>query len=273
MQIKLSVITVTWNSGKYIYDMLDSLLIDLKRSNITYEIFIIDNGSTDQTINIIGEYFNKYDNIHLIRLNKNMGTTISRNIGIKKSKGEYILILDSDTIISRGSIQQLIDSFKIIKSNKIGLIHPKLVYKDNTFQESARKFPSIKSKFYRLFNIEKLRTKTESIDKVLNQEICTVDYAISAAWILKRSVFEDVGYLDENIFYAPEDAEFCARLWTHGYEVWYNPNITIIHDCQRVTNKNPFSKLQFLHLKGLLYFWKKYNIKKVERIVHKNEKN
>lgn len=92
---------------------------------------------------------------------------------------------------------------------------------------------------------ERIRKKLESIEEVLNEKITTVDYAISAAWFLKRSVFDEVGLLDEKIFYAPEDAEFCARLWRKGYEVWYYPKVTIIHDAQRITKKNLFQNWEY----------------------------
>lgn len=257
-RVEVSVVALTWNSENDIKKFLNSTINDLEGSNISYEIIIIDNGSKDSTINIIKQIQKTNKNIILIELGKNTGTTFSRNIGLKLAKGEYIYILDSDTEVPFGTTKKLIEAFKEIQSDKIGIIHPQLLYPNGEFQESARKFPSFLSKLYRLLDLDKMRRKVESYDKVLNKEITKVDYAVSAAWFFKKELLKDIGYLDENIFYAPEDAEFCARAWLKGYEVWYYPKAIIIHDYKRITKKRPFSKMGFKHVKGLMYFWRKY---------------
>ena len=259
-KIDLSIVSLTWNSEKYLEAFLSSLFKDLETSDLKYEVFIIDNGSQDKTKEVLKNYSNKFSNLVVIPLGRNLGTTFTRNIGIRMSRGEYIVILDSDTIIPKGFFKKILNAFKEIPSERIGIVHPKLVYSDGTFQESARRFPTFSTKIFRLLDLESLRIKNESISEVLNNKITPVDYAISAAWILKRRIFEELGLLDEKIFYAPEDAEFCARLWSNGYEVWYYPKVEIIHDAQRLTKKKPFSKLGFLHLKGLIEFWRKYEI-------------
>lgn len=254
--IKVSVITLTWNSEKYIYDFLTSILKDLKSLHAKYEIIVVDNHSTDNTVNIINQYFER--DVVLVQLEKNCGTTMPRNIALTMSSGEYILIVDSDTVIPLHAIKGLINAFSEIPSNKIGLVAPKLVYPDFSFQESARKFPTLASKFQRFFNLEKLRVKSESINDVINLKPTKVEYAISAAWMFKRSILSNVGMLDEKYFYAPEDADFCMRIWQEGLEVWFYPSVQIIHNCQRVSKKKIFSKLFFAHIKGLLRFWFKY---------------
>ncbi|MBO8139984.1 MAG: glycosyltransferase [Thermosipho sp. (in: Bacteria)] len=260
-KVDVSIISLTWNSERYLESFLASLFADLENSGLKYEILIIDNGSKDKTKDILKSFSNKYPSkLVVIPLGKNMGTTFTRNIGIRMSTGEYIAILDSDTIISKNFFKNILNAFEKIPSKNIGIIHPKLVFPDGTFQESARRFPTLSTKILRLLDIEKLRTKNESIPEVLNNEIIPVDYAISAAWFLKKEIFEKVGLLDEAIFYAPEDAEFCARLWDNGYEVWYYPKVEIIHDAQRLTKKKPFSKLGLSHLNGLIRFWRKYKI-------------
>jgi hypothetical protein len=254
----VSVVTLTWNSEKDIEKFLESLIIDFESSQINYEIIIIDNGSIDKTKENIKKINEKNGNIILIELGHNTGTTFSRNIGLRLAKGKYIYILDSDTESPKGATEKLINAFTEIKSDKIGIIHPQLVYPNGDFQESARKFPSFKSKLFRLLDSENRRKKVESYEKVLNKEITKVDYAISAAWLFKKELLDNIGLLDENIFYAPEDAEFCARSWKNGYEVWFYPKVKIIHDCKRITKKKPFSKMGLKHIKGLIYFWKKY---------------
>ena len=84
-----------------------------------------------------------------------------------------------------------------------------------------------------------------------------VDYLMSACWLLRPEVFESAGLLDEKIFYAPEDAEFCIRVWKAGYQVAYCPTVSIIHEWQRLSKKKLISRINWEHMKGLTYmFWK-----------------
>lgn len=266
--IIISVITLTWNSETHIRKMLDSVIEDSSESGVDIEIFVVDNGSKDRTVQILKEYRERYSWIHLVLFGQNTGTTFSRNTAIRSCIGEYVLILDSDTIVGKGTIAGLLTGYNEIDSkhgNKLGILHPQLCFPDGTFQESARRFPTPAIKFARFFGLEKKRERLESLEVVLKKRIGRVDYAISAAWFMKRVLFDKVGYLDEKIFYAPEDAEFCARLWHKEYEVWFDPRITIVHDCQRLTRKRPFSRIAVKHFVGLLYFWRKYGINKMSR--------
>ena len=88
-----------------------------------------------------------------------------------------------------------------------------------------------------------------------------VEYLIGACQMFSHYVLEKVGYLDESIFYGPEDADFCLRIHQSGLKVVYIPDKSIIHHYNRSTNKSLFSRLSFCHTKGLIHFWwknKKY---------------
>ena len=260
MSVRVSVITLTWNSLRYIERMIESVLRDATLSEIETEIIVVDNGSSDGTFDLLKQIQRHESRLSLIGLDINYGTTVSRNIGIKESKGDFVFILDSDTLISPGAIQGLISAFDEINSPNIGIIHPRLVFPNGEFQESARRFPTFFTKLYRFFSWEQRRVQDESLPAVVSGEITPVDYAISAAWFVKRDLFEQIGYLDEKIFFAPEDAEFCARCWEKGFEVWYYPRVEITHHCQQITRKKIFDPLTKTHLLGLLYFWRKYDL-------------
>ena len=84
-----------------------------------------------------------------------------------------------------------------------------------------------------------------------------VDYAVSAMWILKKEVFEKVGLLDENIFYAPEDVDYCLRVWLSGFRVIYCQNVSAIHHTQEISRGLTINNATFHHIRGLFYyFWK-----------------
>lgn len=259
----ISVVTLTWNSARFVDPLIETLERDIesarRQAGIETEIICIDNGSSDDTLDKLRAHRSRYDNLQIIPLGANAGTTVSRNIGIRASAGDFVFILDSDTEIAEGTLAGLVGAAaELPDPDSIGIIHPKLVYPDGEFQESARRFPTVFTKLYRLLRMEGRRARDESIDAVHAGETVPVDYAISAAWFVPRATFEAVGLLDEDIFYAPEDVEFCARCWQHGMRVWYYPAVEVVHNCQRITNKRPFTRMGLSHARGLVHYWRRY---------------
>ena len=85
-----------------------------------------------------------------------------------------------------------------------------------------------------------------------------VDYLMSACWLVRPEVFDKAGLLDEKIFYAPEDAEFCIRVWKAGYKVAFCPEARIIHEWQRLSKKKLISRMNLEHLKGLAHMFRRH---------------
>ena len=272
---EISAIILTWNSEKYIKKCIESLLDELNDFNKLYEVFVIDGGSQDLTLKMLDEFSTKNHNIKIIKLEKNYGTTISRNIGIRKSLGKYIFILDSDTEIKAGTVNILIDS--INKRDKVGIVAPRLFYPDGSIQASCKRFPTIKTKIYKYIPFYTTRNIAEK-DELYN-EICKkgkkqcteVDYCISAAWMVNREAINDIGFFDENIFYAPEDVDYCLRMWLKGWKVIYNPLASVVHHTQRKSYKD--FKVAWQHLRGLLYYFGKYNYWFNRKKIYKRIKN
>jgi len=251
----ISFVILTWNSEKYIGKCLTSLLTDLKENRFLYEIFIIDNGSIDNTASIINSFKAKYHkHILTIFLNKNRGTTYSRNLALKKARGKYVIIMDSDIEVLRGTIAPLIDTLN--KDNKTGLVVPKLLYPNGNLQKSTDVFPTIFTKLFRYFFLKRIEKKDNELKQKLRPKY--VDYAISAFWVLKKQVIEKVGLLDENIFYAPEDVDYCLRIWNAGYKILYVPNVAVIHHAQEISRGLKLNFVTINHIKGLIYYFRKH---------------
>ena len=255
---RISVVSLTWNSERFVPTYLSSLFTDARSSGVSIEVLIVDNGSKDGTLTQLAEW-EKHPGVHLFRQPINRGTTVSRNIALKQTRGEFVFVVDSDTRILPGTLEGLLAAFAALeKHTNVGLLCPKLTYPDGEFQESARRFPTLATKAFRLLRWDSVRKWEESIPAVFAGRATPVDYGISAAWFFRRSLLERVGYLDEKIFYAPEDVDFCARVWKSGAEVWYSPNVTVVHDCQRLTSKRPFTRMGASHAAGLVYYWRKH---------------
>jgi GT2 family glycosyltransferase len=253
--VDISVVSLTWNSAKYVDRFLESLTGALEVGGFDYEVFVIDNGSADGTSDTLKRWAARNPRIKPILLSKNTGTTFSRNIGILSSTGRYIAIMDSDMEVPPDAFIKWVKGFEEIPSDKVGIVAPKLLYPDGSLQISARRFPTIASKVARLFDIRWLIERADVWSGVNEGKIVPVPYAISAAWLVNRNAVRDIGLLDERIFYAPEDAEYCTRMWSKGWEVWYYPKAEIIHHTQRITKKKPLSLMGLKHIIGLLYYW------------------
>ena len=255
----ISFIILTWNSEKYLPRCLESVTGKCKEEGIDYEIIIIDNGSSDATCSILDAYkLDLPDQVHLIYLDSNRGTTYTRNLGLKKAKGQYIFILDSDTEFDQGSLKEVL---RILALNEqIGIIAPRLLLPDGSIQNSVKRFPTF---WHKIMKIPKILFGTRIADADFYktfpfEEEVFVDSAISACWFLRRELLEDVGLLDESIFYSPEDLDYCFRVREKGKGILYSPYFTILHHTQQISHKRPFSKVSLSHFAGLLYYYRKH---------------
>lgn len=251
----ISFVILTWNSEKYIEKCILSILgMDFAKK----EIFVADNGSRDGTRDILS----KYDkNVHTIYMDKNIGTTRPRNLAISRCSDdfEFLCILDSDTVVNETAFADMIN---LLNSDEtIGIVGPKMYNGDGIAQISAKRFPTVKIKLLKACPIKKVQKIGERLEGYSFDRSCgvhNVDHVISACWLMKKSVVKRVGLFDERIFYAPEDNDYCMRVRKAGYKVVYSAQSEIIHDTQRISKKKFFSRINFLHIIGLIYYFLKH---------------
>lgn len=256
---ELSFIILTWNSNRYLPGCLDSIMRKAQEESIDFEVIIIDNGSRDETIKTIEQYQHSHPGIfHLIALPDNRGTTYPRNLGLKKARGEFICVLDSDTELAGGTLRSLLSH--LTSNADIGIIAPRLLLPDGSVQHSVKRFPTMLDKLMKLPRIiAGIQTKNSDFyDDFPFTVIKEVDSAISACWFFQHKLLGTVGYLDENIFYAPEDLDYSLRVWQAGLKVLYYPPFTVLHHTQQLSHKKPLSKTSLSHFWGLIYYYCKH---------------
>jgi GT2 family glycosyltransferase len=255
----MSFIILTWNSEKYIERCIDSISGKCQAEHIDFELIVIDNGSKDKTLSILNNYTTTLpERIHNIKLKRNKGTTYTRNLGFKKAKGKYICVIDSDTELGIGSLRESLD--RLEKHAEIGIIAPRLILGNGSIQNSVKRFPTFRDKLSKVPAVI-LRTKVPDDDFYPDfpfEEARGVDSAISACWIFRKELLETIGHLDENIFYAPEDLDYCLRVCKAGMKILYYPDLTVLHHTQWISHRNPFSKVSLSHFWGLLYYYRKH---------------
>lgn len=255
----VSIVIISWRMR----DLLERCLKTIYKftTDLSFEIVVVDNNSQDGTSEMIEQMFPQ---IKLIKNSENRGVAPARNQGIKITNGKYILILDADMELIENSIKQLFDFME--KTNECGLVGCKLVDQTHQLQYSCKRFPTLLAFLFRRLewidfvkNSKTLRHHTmQDWDHI---EIKEVDYLIGACQFFRRDVIDKIGLYDDNIFYGPEDIDFCLRVWKAGWKVYYYPNTQIIHHEQRITKKNLFSKISFKHFAGIFYLYRKYKFR------------
>lgn len=253
--VSVSFVILTWNSAPYIETCLRSVRAALLRDRLRGEVLIVDNGSEDKTREIVkGLCLEFPDFIRVIELDHNAGTTRSRNLAFRKVSGEYVAVIDSDIEFPEEgfALAPLIAALK--DHETIGLVAPRLLYPSGMLQKSTDHFPTVWSKLFRYFFL-KVQERRAAQDEVRGGE---VDYAISAFWLLKREVLRKVGMLDERIFYAPEDVDYCLRIWKAGYRIVYVPEVYAIHYAQEISRAFRINQATVRHIQGLIYFFNKH---------------
>lgn len=237
---ELSIIILTCNQCAYTMRCLDSI------KGCGAEIIVVDNGSIDNTVYEIEKIFPE---VIIVKNTENKGVAAGRNIGLQTSSGKYLMILDNDTEADADVIKKLLNYLK--SHPETGLVAPALYSEDGVIQESYKDFPGLLVKIRNALGLEK-KVKTP-----VSSEIHPF-YVIGAAQMFSRETLEKVGDLDENIFYGPEDADFCMRIRKKGLDITYLPDLKIIHHWQRATSRRFLSPLGRKHIKALLYFYRKW---------------
>lgn len=212
----LTVITVTYNNEGVINDYLDSLK-NLPRIS---EVVIIDNNSTDNTVNIL----KKRKEIKLIESMENLGFSKACNLGAKNSNGEYLLFLNPDTKILDNAISKLLEFYKSHKNS--GVVAPQLIEADGSIQPSVRKFPTVWGAIEEFY-----LGKTNAYEAYVPEgsDPIKVDAVFGAAMLIERQVFNVIGGFDEKYFMYYEDIDLCKKIKQRGLEIYYIPGSKVIH--------------------------------------------
>lgn len=253
MTVQVSAIILTWNSAQHLGRAL--AVLQRERVRIPTEVIVVDNGSVDNSLEIIASVV---PDARVVRNASNQGVARARNQGVRLSHAPYILFLDSDTEMSPGSLATMVEYLEA--HSGVAVVGPKLIYPDGRLQYSSRKFPTVPGKLLRLLPLAWRRAVPLAVDEEMHaldrSRPQHVDYVIGACQLIRRTVMDSLGGLDERMFYGPEDVDFCLRVWRAGWEVCYVPAAVVVHLEQRVTHRH-FDHLTLRHGMALaLYFWK-----------------
>ncbi|MFH1004595.1 MAG: glycosyltransferase family 2 protein [Bacteroidota bacterium] len=254
--MKISVIIVNYNVEHFLEQCLHSVYKAIK--NIPAEIFVADNNSVDGSVEMVKR---KFPEVHLIANAKNAGFSLANNQAIRQAKGDYILLLNPDTIVQEDTFEKTI-CFMDSHSDAGALGVMMLDGKGNFLPESKRGLPTPLVAFYKIFGLSKIFPASKTFGKyhlgfLDKNKISEVDVLSGAFMLIRKSVLDKIGLLDEKFFMYGEDIDISYRITQAGYKNYYFPETRIIHYKGESTKKSSVNYV-FVFYNAMAIFAKKH---------------
>ena len=253
----LSIITVTWNSAEFIVDQITSVKKACK--NISYEYFIIDNASTDATVEIVEKNFSE---IKLIKNSSNLGFAVANNLAAKQAQGKYFLFLNPDMRLEEGSLDTMVAWMS--EHSDAGIAGCKLVSRENQLRSIHKptKFPTLTSLTLTALKIAaffpQVMNRYSYADKDLDQDK-EVDAVRGSFLLMRREIIENLGFaFDPRYFIWFEDVDVCREAHQLGYKVMFTPIISCIDYAGQSFKKQNILKRQKQFFKSAIIYLKKW---------------
>jgi GT2 family glycosyltransferase len=222
MTPRVSVIIVTYGSRNEIPACIESLLTQ----DINTEIFLVDNASPDDTPEIAAAYAARYNNIHAILNQDNIGLAAANNLPLGKCQGQYVFILNPDTVLCDDTLSRLVNFLD--QNPDVGVVGPKNLYEDRTRHSSFHKNWGL---FHVLiWRVLPYRFSRSFYDRFSSYKFQDVLFVSGASLMIRRSIFESIGGYDPEYFLTVEDAcDLCIRARETGCRVVFLPDAEVIH--------------------------------------------
>lgn len=253
----LSVITVTWNSEEFIAEQIQSVKKACQK--ISYEHFIIDNASSDKTVETIEHNF---PDIKLVKNSSNVGLAVANNMAAKRTQGKFILLLNPDMRLTEGSLDVLVSWME--KYPSVGIAGPRLISSENRMRDLHKpfKFPTLTSLILTALKIPVLFLHILDIYSYTAEELkndLEVDGVRGAFLLLRRELYEKVGFVfDPRYFIWFEDVDICREAKRLGYKVVFTPVISCIDYAGQSFKKRNWIKRQKQFFKSAIIYLKKW---------------
>lgn len=225
--MKLSIVIICWNDLKVIQDCLESIYATVKSTD--FEVIVSDNGSTDGSVDFVRK---NYPQARIVENGANLGFSRGNNAGIRVAEGEYVLILNPDTIIHEGSLDRWMQFAD--KHPEAGAFGCRVLNPDGSWQLSARPFATVWRYWLAAFWLYPLAYVSDVFvsgvyPRWKGDTEREVDWISGCCALFRGSVLKELGGFDEQFFYHFEEADLCHRVWNAGFTIAFSPDVTITH--------------------------------------------
>ena len=250
--VQLSILIVNWNTRDLLARCLASIYAH--PPSPAFEVIVVDNASTDGSPAMVRE---RFPQVRLIENGENVGFARANNQAIRESRGAYLLLLNSDTLVLPAAFDRLL-AF-MAAHPRAGMVGPRVLNPDGSLQPSCTPFPTLAREAWRMFHGDRIRPWAVYAMTAWDVETPReVDVLMGAALLVRRQVIDEIGLLDEAFFMYSEEVDWCLRAKKAGWKVWWEPRAQIIHYGGQSSKQA--SEKMFLHLyrSKVLFFRKHY---------------
>jgi GT2 family glycosyltransferase/2-polyprenyl-3-methyl-5-hydroxy-6-metoxy-1,4-benzoquinol methylase len=244
---KVVIVILIWNGKEDTLECLDSVN-QLEYPN--FEIVIVDNGSTDESVTVIS---NQYPEVSIIQNGENLGYAGGNNIGIKwalNKESEYILILNNDTVVDKFMLQNLVNTGLL--DEKIGLLGP-----TNFYYSDPTTIWTIGAKL-----AQPLTLRNQLIGQGDSEKnwpfITQIDSLVGSGMLIRKNLFEEIGFFDERFFLCHEEYDFCMRARNVGYKCLHVPKAKIWHKIGKSLGEDASPIRVYFNVRNKLLWSKKH---------------
>jgi N-acetylglucosaminyl-diphospho-decaprenol L-rhamnosyltransferase len=231
----LSVIIVSWNVRALLDGCLQSLA-PLRAARPT-EVLVVDNASGDGTPAWLAA---AWPDVRLMASPVNLGFGRANNAGLVAARGEWLLLLNPDTVVCPGAVETLIAFLEA--HPRAGMVAPRLRYGDGALQRNAFRFPGLAQVFLDLFPLHPRLLESRlngryAAERRPSAAPFRIDHPLGAAMLIRRAVYARVGGFDERFFMYAEELDWCRRIRAAGWEIWQAPAAEVVHLAGRSTRQ------------------------------------
>lgn len=264
---KLSIVILSWNTKALLGACLESIYAtsasrdsaSLGDSMGGYEVIVVDNASEDGSADMAASEF---PNAIVVRNANNEGYARGNNIGMEHAKGRYILMLNSDTELKDGALEEMI-SF-LDAHPEYGACGAQLQNPDGTLQHACMRFPTIEAPLWYDTILERMWPKNPVARRYFMRDFdhahsCDIEQPPGACFMVRRELVDAIGMLDEELFLFYNDVDFCKRIWDAGHKIRYIAEAKVLHHGGASTSKYKEFGLE-LHRNRVLYYRKYFGM-------------
>ena len=225
---------------------------------ITYEVIVVDQESLDQSADMVEAEFPQ---VRLIRQKPNLGFAGGNNLAFHHARGRHFLLLNSDTVVRPGMFTSLVEYAD--NHLQVGLLGPKVLNPDGSLQASCRRFPTMGAGLLRNTPLSLFFRRSRAVRDYLMEDFKhdqprDVDWLSGCCVLARRTLYEQIGGLDDEYFMYFEDVDWSMRAHQGGWQVVYYPGPTVIHEVGRSTDKAVKRMIVRHHRSAYRFFVKHY---------------
>lgn len=262
--MKLSIVIVNYNDKELTLNLLASVYRHPPLKE--FEIIVVDNASRDDSAAALRA---AYPKVKIIKNPENRGFPPAVNQGIKAAQGEYILLLNPDVTVTAGALETLLNF--LAEHPRAGAAGCRIVNPDGSVQLSGKRFPDPLVMLFVTFNLHKLFPNNPITRKYYDaledyDQTHRVEHLMASCLMVRRSVVDEIGLMDENFFLYCDDVDWCYRIHLAGHEIWYLADAQVVHAKGATTKRESFRGIVEYH-KSAWYFYKKYYYNKYPKIL------